>query len=186
MGGLEILLVAVGLSMDAFAVAVCKGACLRDDERGESLVIALSLGGFQALMPLLGWLLGSSVSAYVQSFDHLIAFALLAFVGIKLIREACRKGEASPTCTPLRFSELMMLSLATSIDALAAGIAFAVLDLNIWKTVVIIGAVTFSLSFLAVRIGRRFGTRYQARAQLAGGAALIMIGVKVMVEHLAA
>ncbi len=181
----ELTAVAAGLSMDAFAVALCKGACLREGERRESLLIALSFGFFQALMPLLGWLLGSSFTIYIHSFDHFVAFGLLAFIGVKLIFEALKKDEEALACKPLRIGELILLSLATSIDALAAGIAFAVLDISIWRAIGLIGLVTFALSYLAVRLGRRFGSRFQAKAQLAGGFSLILIGAKVLLDHLA-
>ncbi len=186
MGLIELMAVAAGLSMDAFAVALCKGACLREKKGTEGILIALSFGFFQALMPLLGWLLGTGFSAYIQAFDHFVAFGLLAFIGIKLIREALKPDGDAEACTPLRFGELMMLSLATSIDALAAGIAFAMLEIRILEAVGLIGLITFALSLLAVSIGRRFGARYQAKAQLAGGICLIVIGAKVLLDHLTA
>ncbi|NLE20428.1 MAG: manganese efflux pump [Clostridiales bacterium] len=187
MGTWELLALSAGLAMDAFAVALCKGACMGDSrERGESLAIAASFGFFQALMPLLGYLLGSAFSRYIHAFDHYVAFGLLAFIGARLILESRRSQGEELVCKPLRFLELMALSVATSIDALAAGIAFAMLETDIWRAVGVIGAVTFALSYLAVLAGRRFGARLQAKAQLLGGAALILIGLKVLVEHLSA
>ncbi len=186
MGLIELMAVAAGLSMDAFAVALCKGACLRGKKGMEGIYIALSFGFFQALMPLLGWLLGTGFSAHIHAVDHYAAFGLLAFIGAKLIREALRKDGDTLACRPLRFGELMMLSLATSIDALAAGVAFAMLDIRIIEAVSLIGLITFALSLLAVHIGRRFGVRFQAKAQMAGGICLVIIGLKVLLEHLSA
>lgn len=181
----EVIAIAASLAMDAFAVAMCKGACLAElEERGESLYIGVSFGFFQAVMPLLGWFLGTSFRSYIQSVDHFIAFGLLGFIGAKLLVDAIKSRGEELVCTPLRFWELMALSVATSIDALAAGIAFAVLDINIWQAVAIIGLITFSLSFLAVRLGRRFGARFHSKAQMLGGAALILIGIKILTEHL--
>ena len=183
---LEIFITAVGLSMDALAVALCKGACMRQDSWKDSLLIALFFGAFQALMPLAGWALGSGFHRYINAYDHYIAFALLAFSGIKLIRDAAKADEEELVCVPLRISELLILSLATSIDAMAAGIAFAVLDMNIWLAITLIGAITFALSYLGTLVGCRFGTKYQAKAQWVGGIVLVLMGIKILVEHLSA
>lgn len=180
----ELAILAIGLSMDAFAVAMCKGACYGKSHQQATPIIALSFGFFQALMPLIGYLLGSSFIDSIQSVDHYIAFGLLLFLGLKLIREAIQTKGEELVCTPLGFAELMMLSLATSIDALAAGIALAALTVNIWKAISGIGVVTFLLSYLGVEIGRRFGSKYQTKAQFTGGIVLILIGVKVLIEHL--
>lgn len=181
----EVIAISVGLAMDAFAVALCKGACLAEmEDRGESYYIGISFGLFQALMPLIGWFLGISFKSYIQSVDHFVAFVLLGFIGIKLIVEAIKAQGEALVCTPLKLWELFMLSVATSIDALAAGIAFAVLDINIWLAIGLIGIITFSLSFVAVKIGRRFGARFHTKAQMLGGSALILIGAKILYEHL--
>lgn len=181
----EMITLALALSMDAFAVALCKGACLAEmKDKGEGIAIAASFGFFQALMPLAGWFVGNRFHAYIQSVDHYIAFGLLAFIGIKLVYEAWKNRNETLVCTPLRFSELLLLSIATSIDALAAGIAIAMLSVNIWIAVGLIGAITLSLSFLAFHIGKRFGIKLQSKAQLLGGFVLMLIGLKILVEHL--
>ena len=183
----ELVALALALSMDAFAVALCKGACLAElKDRGESLAVAVCFGFFQALMPLLGWLLGSRFSGYINSVDHYIAFALLALIGGKLIYEAWKNRKEELVCTPLRPLELILLGVATSIDALAAGVALAVLDINIWQAIALIGLITLALSFLAFKLGRRFGAGLHAKAQLVGGVALVFIGLKILVEHLSA
>ena len=182
---IEIITLALALSMDAFAVALCKGACLAElKDKGESMVIAASFGFFQALMTLIGWFLGSRFQRSIESLDHFIAFGLLAFIGGKLIYEAWKNTGKALVCTPLHFPELMMLSIATSIDALAAGIALAVLQINIWLAITLIGLITLVLSFLGFQIGKRFGARFQAKAQLIGGLALAGIGLKILIEHL--
>jgi putative Mn2+ efflux pump MntP len=186
MGLLEIIITAVGLSMDALAVAICKGACMHQGSWKESLLIALFFGAFQALMPLLGWALGSGFHQYISDYDHYVAVVLLGFIGIKLIIGAVKSSEGVLECKPLLLSELLMLSIATSIDAMAAGIAFSVLDIKIWLAIVLIGLITCALSFLGTLVGRRFGTRYQAKAQWVGGVALVLLGIKILVEHLSA
>lgn len=201
MGIIELLLVGIGLSMDAFAVAVCKGLCMKSkSEQGGSLkkpaifmgvnmknigLIALFFGGFQALMPLLGWILGKQFEKYIMSFDHWIAFALLVFIGGKMIADMRKDEENAGDCNEnLKIKELFVLAIATSIDALAVGITFAFLKVNIWSAVGIIGVTTFFLSGAGVVIGNKFGTKYEKKAQLAGGIILILIGVKILLEHL--
>lgn len=183
----ELLLTAVGLSMDAFAVAICKGLGMQKMRYGQAVWIALYFGVFQAVMPLLGWLLGSSFSQYIQAFDHWIAFALLLFIGGKMIVDALREDEPSadtPLDDRLNHRELLMLAIATSIDALAVGIAFACLQVNIWQSISLIGAVTFVLSLGGVWIGHRFGSRFEKKAALAGGIVLVGIAIKILVQHL--
>lgn len=186
MGHLELLLIAVGLSMDAFAVAVCKGLNMVKINYRHGLVTAIFFGVFQALMPLLGWLLGSRFEMYIKSADHWIAFALLAFIGGKMIYEALEGGvDKGGEGDKLDLKELFIMSVATSIDALAVGITFALLpDTNIWVSISMIGVTTFILSFLGVIIGNRFGTGYKKKAELFGGAVLILIGLKILLEHL--
>lgn len=187
MGIVELLLTAIALSMDAFAVSVCKGLGMRRMRYDQALVISLYFGVFQALMPLIGWLLGTSFSRYIQAFDHWIAFVLLAFIGGKMLWDVFHEkedGEQESAERRLDHRELFMLAIATSIDALAVGIAFACLDVNIWNSISIIGVTTLVISFAGVWIGNRFGNRFQKKAEIAGGLVLILIGVKILAEHL--
>lgn len=187
MGIVELLLTAIALSMDAFAVSVCKGLGMRRMRYDQALVISLYFGVFQALMPLIGWLLGTSFSRYIQAFDHWIAFVLLAFLGGKMLWDVFHEkedGEQESAERRLDHRELFMLAIATSIDALAVGIAFACLDVNIWSSISIIGVMTLVISFAGVWIGNRFGNRFQKKAEIAGGLVLILIGVKTLAEHL--
>lgn len=189
MGIIEIFLVGVGLSMDAFAVSICKGLGMRRVNYVHALVIALFFGLFQALMPLAGWALGSSFAAYIEPIDHWVAFVLLALVGGKMLWDAVRgeEGEGA-SCdvdqSKLDYRELLMLAVATSIDALAVGIGFAFLQINIWSAVAIIGVTTFVLSFAGVVVGNRFGARYERPSAIIGGIVLIAIGLKILLEHL--
>ena len=187
MGIVELLLTAIALSMDAFAVSVCKGLGMRRMRYDQALVISLYFGVFQALMPLIGWLLGTSFSRYIQAFDHWIAFVLLAFLGGKMLWDVFHEkedGEQESAERRLDHRELFMLAIATSIDALAVGIAFACLDVNIWSSISIIGVTTLVISFAGVWIGNRFGNRFHKKAEIAGGLVLILIGVKILAEHL--
>lgn len=187
MGIVELLLTAIALSMDAFTVSVCKGLGMRRMRYDQALVISLYFGVFQALMPLIGWLLGTSFSRYIQAFDHWIAFVLLAFLGGKMLWDVFHEkedGEQESAERRLDHRELFMLAIATSIDALAVGIAFACLDVNIWSSISIIGVTTLVISFAGVWIGNRFGNRFQKKAEIAGGLVLILIGVKILAEHL--
>lgn len=179
----ELLLLAVGLAMDASAVAMCKAACFRELDLRMNITLALSFGLFQALMPLIGWLLGSQFIGLIGHFDHWLVLILLAGLGIKMIWDALHSDEKL-VCTPLTFKELMLLSLATSIDALAAGVALSLLDVNILFSITVIGVVTALLSFLAAFVGCRAGEKYKAKAQIFGGAVLCFIGVKVLLDHL--
>lgn len=179
----ELLVLSVGLSMDACAVAICRGACMRQRDMRQSSIIALSFGFFQGLMPLIGWLLGSQLTHYINRFDHWVAFGLLAFIGIKMVWDALHDNEEL-VCTPLTARELLVLSVATSIDALAAGVALAMLDVDILSSVTTIALVTATLSFAAVALGVRFGERYKSKAQLAGGITLCLIGIKILVDHI--
>ncbi len=186
MGIFELLLIGVGLSMDAFAAAVCKGLSMRKIHYGRAAVIGGFFGGFQAAMPLIGWFLGKQFQSYITNFDHWVAFLLLAFIGIKMIVEAVRSGLDAPAVQEdrLQIRELVILALATSIDALAVGITFAFLQINIWAAISIIGITTFILSFLGVMVGNRFGVRYKQKAEIAGGVILVLIGLKILLEHL--
>lgn len=183
MSFLELLLVAVGLSMDAFAVAVCRGLEMRRIDYRQALLIAVFFGGFQALMPVVGYLLGAGFEHYISAFDHWIAFALLAFIGGKMIWEAVRGGEEEQP-QELDLKMLLMMAVATSIDALAVGITFAFLRMDILSSALTIGATTFLISFGGVAAGNRFGARYKQKAEIVGGVVLVLIGEKILLEHL--
>lgn len=186
MGFIELFLLAVGLSMDAFSVSVCKGLGMRKVNWRITLALALAFGGFQAGMPVIGWALGSQFMWLIAPVDHWIAFGLLAFIGGGMIREAISGEEEveEGAAEKLDLRELLMLAIATSIDALTVGIAFASLSVNIVLSVTLIGVTTFILSICGVYIGNIFGLRYQRSAQIAGGVILILIGLKVLLEHL--
>lgn len=187
MGFTELFLIAVGLSMDAFAVAVCKGLNMKKINYKYMLVISLFFGGFQALMPLIGYFLGKQFEAYITSVDHWITFVLLAFIGGKMIVEAIKNEDETDKSSVERINikELFVLAVATSIDALAVGITFALLpDTNIYVSVALIGITTFVLSALGVFIGNKFGAKYKNKAELAGGIILVLIGLKILLEHL--
>ena len=179
----ELFLIAVGLSMDAFAVAVCKGLSMKRIDKKYTLLIALFFGGFQALMPLLGYFLGSQFSVYIEKIDHWVVFLLLALIGGNMIKES-REAAEEETYRGINYKELLLLAVATSIDALAVGITFAFLQVEIVSAVLLIGCTTFVLSLLGVVVGNRFGARYKSRAELTGGIILILIGVKILLEHL--
>lgn len=186
MGFLELFLIGVGLSADAFSVAVCKGLNMRKLNLKHAYIIAVFFGGFQAIMPLIGYLLGTSFSSYIESFDHWVAFVLLVFIGGKMAMEALRDKEdgGEEKTDVLKIGELTIMSIATSIDALAVGITFAFLKVNILLSVLLIGVTTFALSLAGVLIGNKFGARYKNKAELAGGIILVLIGVKILLEHL--
>ena len=184
----DILLLGVGLSMDAFAVAICKGLAMRKVNKKQMLVIALFFGGFQALMPLIGWAVGSTFAKKITAYDHWIAFILLSYVGGKMVVDAIREWKENDTIEevdpPIDLKELTLLAIATSIDALACGVTFSFYDnFNILKSIVIIGATTFTISAGGVYVGNIFGDRYKAKAQLLGGIILIFLGVKILLEH---
>lgn len=183
-----LLLMGVGLSMDAFAVSICKGLSMRKVNKKQCLVIGLFFGGFQALMPFIGWVLGSQFEQYITSIDHWIAFILLGFIGGKMVVEAIREKdevvEVGKMDPPLDFKEMFILAIATSIDALAVGITFAFLQVPIVEAISIIGITTFVISVIGVYVGNFFGNRYKKKAELAGGIILILIGVKILLEHL--
>ncbi len=183
-----LLLMGVGLSMDAFAVSICKGLSMRKVNKKQCLVIGLFFGGFQALMPFVGWVLGSQFEQYITSIDHWIAFILLGFIGGKMVVEAIREKdeavEVGKMDPPLDLKELFILAIATSIDALAVGITFAFLQVPIVEAISIIGITTFVISVIGVYVGNFFGNRYKKKAELAGGMILILIGLKILLEHL--
>ena len=182
----ELFLIAIGLSMDAFAVSVCKGLSMPRLNIKQASVIAIFFGGFQAFMPAVGWLLGKQFEHYITSFDHWIAFILLAFIGGKMVYEAFANKDNENPCelVTLDMKEMLLLSVATSIDALAVGITFAFLQVSILPSVTLIGCTTFLLAFGGVIIGNKFGDKFQSKAEIAGGSILILIGLKILVEHL--
>ena len=185
MGFAELFLIGVGLSMDAFAAAICKGLAMPKMRWNRGVVVALFFGGFQALMPLLGWALGRQFEQYITSVDHWIAFLLLGWIGGKMIWDALHgSGEEMPAQDALDVKELFVLAVATSIDALAVGITFAFLQVDILPAVALIGCTTFAIALAGVWIGQRFGSRFKDRAALAGGMILCLIGLRILLEHL--
>lgn len=184
MGLFDIILVAIGLAMDAFAVSIGKGLCLGKVSPEHGAICGAWFGGFQFLMPLGGFFLGRFLIGYIEKIDHWIAFALLVFIGGKMIYEAIFKKEDGNADFSVR--TMLLLAVATSIDALAVGISFALLQTNIWFSSAIIGAVTFAISFLGTIFGGYFGGKAQKAAQILGGAVLVGIGIKILIEHLTA
>lgn len=180
---LSLFLIAVGLSMDAFAVSVCKGLAMRKITLKKSCIVGLWFGAFQALMPALGFLLGTQFERYITSVDHWIAFVLLGIIGASMIKEALSKDEthANDSLDP---KTMFLLAVATSIDALAVGVTFAFLQVRILPAVTLIGTTTFLLSAVGVKVGNVFGAKYKSRAELAGGVLLICMGIKILLEHL--
>ena len=179
----ELFVLAVGLSMDAFAVSICKGLSLRTLRARDAVLVGLWFGSFQALMPLVGYAMGSAFSGLIVSIDHWIAFVLLGVIGGNMIREGLSREEKR--CDPsLRVHDMLLLALATSIDALAVGVTFAFLQVKILPAVSFIGATTFLLSALGVKLGNLFGARHKSKAELFGGVVLIAMGLKILLEHL--
>ena len=179
----EIFLIGIGLSLDAFAVSICKGLSVGKVNGRHMLTAGLWFGGFQALMPLIGYLLGSTFEQYVTSIDHWIAFILLSVIGTNMIKESFGKdGERQNSS--FSFMSMLMVAVATSIDALAVGITFAFLQVNIWFAIAVIGCTTFVISAAGIKIGSVFGAKYKAKAEFFGGAVLICLGIKILVEHL--
>ena len=181
MGLIELFLIAVGLSMDAFAVSVCKGLAMPKCTFKKAAIVGLWFGGFQALMPAIGYVLGAQFQEAIASIDHWIAFVLLALIGGNMIHEALDNDEADAS---LNVKTMFLLAVATSIDALAIGITFAFLKVNIIPAVCFIGIVTFIISFAGVKIGNVFGARYKNKAEIVGGIILILLGLKILLEHL--
>lgn len=174
---------AVGLSMDAFAVAICKGLAMKKLSLKKALIIALWFGGFQALMPTIGYLLGTNFEHYVVAIDHWIAFVLLGLIGANMIKEALSKEEEDASDS-VDVKTMFPLALATSIDALAVGVTYAFLKVQIVPAVSFIGIITFALALVGVKLGNVFGLKYKSKAELAGGIILILMGTKILIEHL--
>jgi len=180
----EVLVLAIGLSMDAFAVSICKGLATGRVTLRHMSIAGMWFGGFQALMPFVGYLLGSTFGRYITAFDHWIAFVLLAFIGGNMIREAFGREDHTGD-DDFGFRAMLIMAVATSIDALAIGVTFALLpDVNIGAAVAFIGVITFFFSAVGIKIGSVFGSRYQSKAQLAGGVILVLMGLKILLEHL--
>lgn len=182
MGFIELFLIAVGLSMDAFAVSVCKGLSVKKVGVKHAALAGLYFGGFQFLMPVIGYLLGFRFESVIETVDHWVAFVLLAFIGGNMIKESF--GKAEELNDDFGVKTMLLMAVATSIDALAVGITFAFLEVQILPAAGLIGVTTFLLSFAGIYIGNVFGARYKSKAELAGGIILVLIGVKILLEHL--
>ena len=185
MGIFDLFLTGIALSMDAFAVSIGKGLSVKQLRPHHSLIVGAYFGGFQALMPLLGFLLASSFAEYIRRFDHWIAFALLVLIGANMLREALSGGEEEAANASFGVKTMLPLALATSIDALATGVTFAMTQTNIWLAISIVGATTFVFSAAGLKIGNVFGNKYRSKAELLGGVILILMGIKILIEHLA-
>ena len=181
---LELLLIAIGLSMDAFSVSICKGLTTKQFSWRMALVCGLWFGGFQALMPTIGYFLGAQFQEMIEAYDHWIAFGLLFLIGANMIREAVAGKEDSKQTNALDFKTMLLLAVATSIDALAVGVSFACIQVELWSSVALIGLTTFVFSVVGVKIGNVFGTKFKKNAEVFGGIILILIGLKILLEHL--
>ena len=182
MGVFELLIIAVGVSMDAFAVSICKGLSIRRIKSSNAVSAGLWFGGFQALMPLIGYCLGVSFADFVSEVDHWIAFVLLCIIGAKMIKESF-ENESCDLSADFSWRSMLPMAIATSIDALAIGVSFAFLGVNIWWAVFMIGVITGLFSACGVYIGNAFGCRYKSKAEFVGGAILCLMGIKILIEH---
>jgi len=183
LGIIELIILSIGLAMDAFAVAVCKGLSMTKMNWKKGIIIGAYFGIFQAAMPLLGYLLGVGFQERIQSIDHWIAFILLGIIGLNMLKEAISKDSEKQTDS-IKFKNMLILAIATSIDALAVGITFAFLKVNILLAISLIGVITFAISVAGVKIGNIFGDKYEKKAEFAGGLILILLGIKILLEHL--
>ncbi|MBP3413672.1 MAG: manganese efflux pump [Clostridia bacterium] len=185
MGTIELLLLSVGLAMDAFAVSVCKGLAVPKIDLKKIFTVGIWFGGFQALMPLIGYLLGAQFENFISRFSSWIAFILLSLIGGNMIREALSKDDddEKDTNASFAFGTMLVMAIATSIDALAVGITFAALSVNIWIAIAFIGSITFILSGVGLKIGNVFGAKYKSKAEFAGGLILVLLGIKILLEH---
>ena len=178
-----IIILSIGLGMDAFAISVCKGISFKKEILKKSVIVATYMGLFQAIMPVIGYYLGVSFADKIISIDHWVAFVLLFIIGIKMIKEAISK-DVEIVSDSVDFKEMIVLAIATSIDALAVGITFAFLNVNLWLAITLIGCITFVLSLIGTKIGILFGNKYEKKAELFGGIILILLGIKIVLEHL--
>lgn len=183
MGFIEIFLIGIGLAMDAFAVSICKGLSMKKPDIKKAIIVALYFGFFQAIMPIIGYYLGSTFESFVSNIDHWIAFILLSCIGGNMIKESFDK-DVEKLNDRVDFKTMLILAIATSIDALAVGVTFAFLEINVYLSTLLIGVVTFLLCLLGVKIGNKFGSKYGNRAEFMGGVILIMIGLKMIFEHI--
>jgi len=180
----EIILIAVGLSMDAFAVSITLGLSVEKPKAREIIMPGVFFGGFQALMPIIGYFAGTYFAEKMQKFEHWVAFVLLSIVGGNMIRESLSKEEVKANEDSFQFLKLLVLAIATSIDALAVGVTFAFFKINIFLAAIIIGSITFVISMAGVKIGNIFGTKYKSKAEFIGGVILVLLGIKIVIEHL--
>ena len=183
MGIIELILLSMGLGMDAFSVSICKGISMKKMNWKKAFIIGLYFGGFQAIMPIIGHILGSTFENIIINFDHWVAFFLLATIGGNMIKESFSK-ESDSFCEDVNFKTMIILAIATSIDALAVGITFPLLNVNIFLATIFIGVITFILSIIGVKVGNKFGDKYENKAEFIGGVILILLGVKILLEHL--
>lgn len=183
MGLIELIILSIGLGMDAFAVSVCKGISMKKMNWKKAGIIGLYFGGFQALMPVLGYFLGSTFASAIESIDHWIAFILLGLIGVNMIKEAF-SSESENSNDDVGFKTMIILAIATSIDALTVGITFAFLNVNLILAVSLIGIITFVLSVIGTKVGNKFGDKYENKAEFIGGIVLILLGLKILLEHL--
>ena len=177
MGIIELILLSIGLGMDAFAVSICKGISMKKMDWKKACIIGLYFGGFQAIMPVIGYFLGSTFESFITNFDHWVAFILLAIIGGFSKENENINGDVG-------FKTMIILAIATSIDALAVGITFAFFNVNLLLAITLIGIITFALSVIGTKIGNRFGDKYQNKAELVGGIILVLLGIKILLEHL--
>ena len=184
MGFFELIFAAIALAMDAFAVAICKGLSVKKIKPHYPVITGLYFGGFQALMPLIGFYLGKTFSSLIEKYDHWIAFVLLSLLGINMIKEALLGEEEKDCCDGFGPKDMLPMAVATSIDALAVGVTFAFLKANIWISISLIGIITFILSALGILIGKLVGGKFKSKAEIFGGIILILIGAKILFEHL--
>ena len=180
----EIFFIGIGLAMDAFAVSICKGLSMKKMNWNDGILIALYFGIFQALMPMLGYFLGTTFSEFVKNIDHWIAFILLMLIGGNMIKEAIFDKKDDKENSKVDVKTMLILAIATSIDALAIGVTFAFFEVNIIVAISVIGIITFGLSLIGVKIGNKFGDKFESKAEIAGGIILIIIGLKILLEHL--
>ena len=184
MSVIEIAIIGIGLAMDAFAVSICKGLAMKKMSYQKAIIIALFFGGFQALMPAIGYVLGTTFASKIAAIDHWIAFILLGLIGVNMIKEALGKEDDECLDDALHFGDLIMLSIATSVDALAVGNTFAFFNVSIVLSTSIIGFITFIICIIGVKVGNVFGEKYKSKAELTGGILLIIMGCKILLDHL--